>query len=79
MRDPETLAEWQEAVDCAYACLLLDSARQYGLVKGGPGVDVERCDAILVRGRERQILPRSTGVDEHLALMLTTMTPTEAK
>jgi hypothetical protein len=79
MRDPETPAEWQEAVDCAYARLLLDSARQHQLVEGGPGVDVERCDAILARGREQQILPRCTGVDDHLAFMLVAMTPTEAK
>jgi hypothetical protein len=33
-RDPETADEWQEAVDIAEFWLLIDSARQYGLVKG---------------------------------------------
>jgi hypothetical protein len=50
--DPESPAEWQEAVDTAHFLLLLDSARQYGLVEGGPAVDIERCEAILKRGAE---------------------------
>jgi len=56
-RDPQTSAEWQQAVDAAYACLALDSARHYGLVTGGPSVDVERCEDILARGKSRGIEP----------------------
>lgn len=39
--------EWQEAVDGAYALLALDAARRYGLITGGPGVNVGRCRQIL--------------------------------
>lgn len=33
--EPETAEEWQEAVDVAELYLLLESARQYGLIEGG--------------------------------------------
>ncbi len=56
-RNPKTCEEWQIAVDCAEGALALDSARQYGLVTGGPGVDVERCLEILKQGRARGIVP----------------------
>jgi hypothetical protein len=56
-RDPLTQEEWQEAVDAAEFYLLLHSARQYGLVKGGPEVNLDRCDEMLKRGRERGIVP----------------------
>jgi hypothetical protein len=57
MADPEIPAEWQAAVDAAYFYLLLDSARQYGLVVGGPQVDVARCAAILAAGEARGYVP----------------------
>jgi hypothetical protein len=50
-RDPETPREWQEAVDLADFHLQLDAARQYGLVTGGPDVDVERCEYLLKQGK----------------------------
>ncbi len=59
-KDPQTPAEWQEAVDCAQFLLLLDCAHQYGLIEGGPKVNVDRCAAILERGRERGIYPAGT-------------------
>lgn len=55
--DPVTDREWQDAVDAARFFIALDSARQYGLVEGGPGVDVERCEDILRRGEARGFLP----------------------
>jgi hypothetical protein len=48
----------QELVDGAAFLLLIDAARQYGLVTGGPEVDVERCDAALRVGRQRGLAPR---------------------
>jgi hypothetical protein len=51
-RDPQTPAEWQEAVDVAEFLLLLASARAYGLIDGGPTANSERCEEILKRGRE---------------------------
>ena len=40
---PETLDEWQAAVDAAEALLVLDSMKQYGLIEGGPDTDLDRC------------------------------------
>jgi hypothetical protein len=57
-REPETKGEWQDAVDAAYALLVLDAARQYGLVRGGPVPNRERCEDILSRGKQLGIEPR---------------------
>jgi hypothetical protein len=56
--DPRSDAEWQAAVDAADFLLRLEAARAYGLVTGGPEIDVRRCEAILARGRERGVVPR---------------------
>jgi len=58
MREPTTRAEWQDAVDAAHALLLLDDAKLYGLLTGGPRVDRERCRWTLERGAEQGIRPR---------------------
>ncbi|MDP9479617.1 MAG: hypothetical protein M3R38_28800 [Actinomycetota bacterium] len=50
--EPNTPEEWQRAVDAADALLKLDSARIYGLVKGGPEVDVDRCWDLMHKARE---------------------------
>lgn len=67
-QDPQTNAEWQEAVDLASALLHLDSARQYGLVTGGPVVNVERCVQILADGAQRGF----THAPDHLERFLAT-------
>jgi hypothetical protein len=46
-RTPRTRAEWQEAADMAQFCLLLDAARQWGLVTGGPVINADRCGLII--------------------------------
>lgn len=56
-RDPRTPAEWQDAVNIAEFFLLIDSARQYGLITGGPKTDVDRCVEILREGERRGIHP----------------------
>lgn len=66
-RDPETPAEWQIAVDAAWALLLLDAARQYGLVTGGPAANVDRCAAILAEGKRRGY---TEGRDRSIAWLL---------
>jgi hypothetical protein len=58
MNDPTTPAEWQEAADAAYFMLAVESARLYGLIEGGPEVNVERCDEILKEAAMRGITPR---------------------
>jgi hypothetical protein len=50
LRTPQTEKEWREAVDAAAGALAIESARLYGLVTGGPTVDVLRCEAILKEG-----------------------------
>ena len=57
MRDPQTSAEWREAVDSAQFFLALDSCRQFGLLEGGPSVNVERCEEIIRRGEKLGFRP----------------------
>jgi hypothetical protein len=58
-RDPETPDEWQEAVNAAEFLTGLDSARQYGLITGGPRIDLQRCEEILRRGETLGYTPAS--------------------
>ncbi len=58
MRDPRTRPEWQEAADTAELMLALESCRLYGLLQGGSGVNVMRCEEILERARAMGIEPR---------------------
>lgn len=57
MTDPLTPKEWQEAVDAAAALRALADCVMYGLIEGGPKIDVARCDDILERGRKRGVRP----------------------
>jgi hypothetical protein len=63
---PETPEAWQLAVDLAEGALSLDSARQYGLVAGGPKINVKRCEEILKRGRELGYSPSSEAIGRFL-------------
>jgi len=58
MQDPKTPEEWQEAADAAHFLLLVDSARQYGLITGGPEANVDRCISILEQAKAQGITPR---------------------
>lgn len=62
--------EWQIAVDAAEAMLLLDSARQYGLVTGGLFVDVDRCVDLLARGHAAGYVPIEAHVDAVVAAVV---------
>lgn len=66
MADPVTAEEWQAAVDAAQGLMLLESARAYGLVTGGPDVDVQRCLTILSRGIARGFAPSPDAADRLL-------------
>jgi hypothetical protein len=61
--DPETREEWQEAVDVAVGARAIADCKMYGLLEGGPEVDVDRCDEIIERGRQRGVLPSRTVVE----------------
>lgn len=41
----------------AAGCLLIESARLYGLVTGGPPIDVEQCEAVLARLAREGVVP----------------------
>ena len=66
-RDPQTTEEWQDAVDAAQALLEIDSAKQYGLITGGPDADVQRCEEILLYGKAQGIYPRDDCVQRFIA------------
>ncbi len=70
MRLPKTDAEWQEAVDGAEACLALDSARQYGLITGGPKINAARCDKILAMGRARGVRPAPDAIERFCGALM---------
>lgn len=63
MKSPQTPGEWQEAVDAATGALALDAARWYGLVQGGPTVNVVRCEQIIQEGRRRGINARLDAIE----------------
>lgn len=52
--------ELQEAVNTAHFLLLLDAARQYGLITDAPDVNAFRCEEILLEGRNRGVLPQDS-------------------
>lgn len=62
-RDPVTPVQWQEAVDAAEALLRLDSARQYGLVTGGPKLNLTRIEWVQQEAKRRGIIPTERGVE----------------
>ena len=57
MKNPQTEAEWQEAANLAKFLQLVDSARAYGLIEGGPQVNAERCEEILRRASSKGVHP----------------------
>lgn len=58
VRNPETPQEWQDAANTAEMLLLIESARAYGLITGGPQANVERCRSILIEARRRGYEPQ---------------------
>jgi hypothetical protein len=69
-RDPVTPRQWRRVMAMAEACLQLESARQYGLVVGGPAVNVDRCQALLFRGRALGHAPAAGLTDAALAALV---------
>jgi hypothetical protein len=69
-QDPKTPEQWQEAADAAHVLLLVDSARWYGLIDGGPLVDVERCQSLLKQARSRGVTPALDAVQRLLPAMI---------
>lgn len=61
-QDPKTPEEWQEAAALAHCMLLIDAARQYGLVTGGPVVDVK----VLSRAKWQSLLPTDNAAERSI-------------
>jgi hypothetical protein len=56
--EPETPEQWQWAVDAAHCLMLIESAKAYGLVTGGPTTKEARCIDILERGAALGYTPK---------------------
>lgn len=55
--EPKTATEWQSAVDAAAGLRAIADCKMYGLLEGGPTIDVRRCDEILKSGAARGFRP----------------------
>jgi hypothetical protein len=66
-QNPKTPEEWQLAVNLARFYLVLEAARQYGLVEGGPEVHSGRCIQLLRQGKRRGYSPAADAVSRVLA------------
>jgi hypothetical protein len=60
MQDPQTPAEWQEAVNLARFLLDVEASKSYGLLAGGPATNVARCEELLKRGKDLGFHPAPT-------------------
>lgn len=68
--EPETREDWQEAVDAAKGALGLHAARLYGLVEGGPAVDVDRCRELINRGSDLGVVPSENSIERFAIALL---------
>ncbi len=69
MDEPQTLDDWQDVADLSTTYLALESARQYGLIEGGPEVNVERCEELLAGAAALGIEPRDDAIERCLSLI----------
>ena len=60
-QDPTTPAEWHVAALSAAGLLLIEDAKLYGFVTGGPDIDRDRCEEILALAGEHGI---TIGIDQ---------------
>jgi hypothetical protein len=67
---PATPEEWQDLVDSCDGAIAFDSAKQYGLVAGGPEINVERCQELLTIAAERGYHPRIDAPERFVAMLL---------
>jgi hypothetical protein len=67
--DPQTPEQWQDAVDGAAGFIAIESCKMYGLMKGGPKIDLARCKQILEHGAAKGITPSKSDTELALALI----------
>ena len=61
--EPRTAAEWRDVATLAEVLLRVDAARQYGLIVGGPTINVARCATLLKRAQRRGIVVLASELD----------------
>lgn len=54
---PQTREQWQKAVDAATGLKVIADCKLYGLLKGGPYINVDRCAEIVRRGEVLNVHP----------------------
>lgn len=64
---PTERRELQLAVNAASALLAIHSAREYGLLSGGPPADVAQCRRMLEHGQELGVTPTRRAIEEYVA------------
>lgn len=57
MFENASVEERQDVVNQAQFLLELDACRQYGLIKGGPEINLDRCLEALAIGKELGVQP----------------------
>ena len=57
VQDPQTPEEWRVVAQMAAGLRLIEDARLYGFLVGGPTIDVERVDDVIDRARELGLAP----------------------
>lgn len=77
MKRPQNRTEWQDAVNAAAGCRALADCHMYGLITGGPQINVARCDEMLEQGRRLGIHPSRP--EHELAIELARQINTEQK
>ena len=74
---PDTLEEWRAGAHAAAGLLLIDDARQWGLLRGGPTIDRARCEEIIAGAAERGVaIPPSVAREAAVELALGLSEPT---
>lgn len=51
----------QELADLSQGLILLNDAKLYGFIEGGPKIDVEHCEVVLARLAREGIVPDEDG------------------
>lgn len=57
-QEPETVEEWQEAVNIVQALLIVHDARTKRAFSDGSNIDAKRCNDTLLRGKQMGIVPQ---------------------
>jgi len=65
-KQPKTPSEWRRAVNLAEICLAIDDARELGLLKIEPCVQVVRCATLLREGKQLGYVPQAECTEQFI-------------